>query len=383
VSGRKLRVLVVDDSPVVRKVVSDILRRVPRIAMVDTAPNGRLALKKVEKLDPHVVTMDVEMPGMGGLAALRRIMARSPRPVIMLSAYTFDGAAKTMRALELGAVDFIQKPGGRLSRDVNAVADELVAKVLAVAGSLPRQLRAVEERGSESADSTQVVPVRKPARPLQPGAPEVVAIGASTGGTEAIRKVLEPLPSDFPVGIVVVQHMPAGFTKAFAERLNELCAVKVKEASHRDMVLPGRALIAPGHSHMLVRSGSYGLHVDLNRHPEVSGHRPSVDVLFSSVAEACGARSVAALLTGMGRDGALGMARIHEAGGYTLAQDEASCVVFGMPRAAVSEGGVEEAADIRKIPTLIQRSLSRQKGTRGRNAGSELDDGRATASGEE
>jgi two-component system chemotaxis response regulator CheB len=349
---KKIKVLVVDDSPVVRKVIRGILEDVKAIDAVDTAPNGRLALRKIDTFDPDVVTMDVEMPGMDGLSVLRRIMTKSPRPVIMLSAYTFDGAAKTIRALELGAVDFIQKPESRLSRDVSAVGKELVAKVLALANS--SALRRMENiAGSPAKDSlppgSKVAPVK-----IVPNATSLLAIGASTGGTEAIRHILTSLPKNFPVGIVVVQHMPRDFTKAFAERLNQLCEIEIKEASHRDMVFPGRALIAPGHSHMVVRHGSGECYVELNRQPEVSGHRPSVDVLFNSMAEVFGRTSTAVMLTGMGRDGASGMARIHRAGGFTIAQDEKSCVVFGMPKTAIEEGGVDEVVHLSRIPRLIK-----------------------------
>jgi two-component system chemotaxis response regulator CheB len=351
---KKTKVLVVDDSPVVRKVIRGILEDVTAIGAVDTAPNGRLALRKIDTFDPDVVTMDVEMPGMNGLSVLRRIMAKSPRPVIMLSAYTFDGASKTIRALELGAVDFIQKPGSRLSRDISTVGEELVAKVLALADS--SALRPTEETTKPTATS-----VSPPSSKVTvPTATSLVAIGASTGGTEAIRHILTNIPKDFPVGIVVVQHMPEGFTKAFAERLNELCEIEVKEASHRDMVFPGRALIAPGHSHMIVRHEMGACYVDLNRQPQVSGHRPSVDVLFDSVAKVFGRTSAAVLLTGMGRDGASGMARIHDAGGFTIAQDEKSCVVFGMPKAAIEAGSVDEVAHLHRIPGLIKKVCTRR-----------------------
>jgi two-component system chemotaxis response regulator CheB len=353
-----IKVLVVDDSPVVRKIIRGILEDVKTIGAVDTAPNGRLALRKIDTFDPDVVTMDVEMPGMNGLSVLRRIMTKSPRPVIMLSAYTSDGASKTIRALELGAVDFIQKPVSRLSRDISTVGEELVAKVLALADSSVRRRK--EKIAKPSVNDSLPPSLKVALTKIVPNATSLVAIGASTGGTEAIRHILTAIPKNFPVGIVVVQHMPQGFTKAFAERLNELCEIEIKEASHRDMVFPGRALIAPGHSHMIVQRGAGGCYVDLNRGSEVSGHRPSVDVLFDSVANIFGRTSMAVLLTGMGRDGASGMARVHDVGGFTIAQDEASCVVYGMPKAAIVEGSVDEVVHLNRIPALITEVCTRR-----------------------
>ncbi len=348
---RSINILIVDDSPVVRRVLTQGLSSDPRIGRVDTAPTGSLALRKIAKLDPDVVTMDVEMPGMDGIATLKKIMAKLPRPVVMVSAFTQAGAAKTVRALEIGAVEFVAKPTTGMSRDVAQVIHELIEKIVAVA-----PLKSKWDR-------------KKTAAPAQKHAPKalavggalcrnIVAIGASTGGTEAIRAVLTALPADFPAGIVVVQHMPEGFTASFAARLNELCSLEVKEAANRDLIRPGRVLLAPGHSHMMVKIDDFGAFVELSKGAKMSGHRPSVDILFDSVAESYGSRCVATLLTGMGRDGASGMRRIHEGGGLTVAQDAETCVVFGMPKAAINEGSVDVIAPIQSIGTELSRLIT-------------------------
>ncbi len=341
-----ISVLVVDDSPVVRQVLSQLLTADPFIGEVDTAPSAGVALRKIRKRDPDVVTMDVEMPGTDGLAALEEIMATAPRPVIMVSAVTHEGAEKTLRALSIGAVDFIPKPGGPRSRDIAQIATELREKIRAVAPSKAKLARRRPRPGPGA--EPKPPPAPRPAvkrvcrgRPL----PHVVAVGASTGGTDAILQVLLRLPADFPVGVLVVQHMPEGFTRSFARRLDELCPLEVKEAANHDLVQPGRVLLAPGHSHMVLQRDDDMLFVELSRAPEVNGHRPSVDVLFDSVADVCQNRSVAVLLTGMGRDGASGMRRIHDAGALTMAQDQESCVVFGMPKVAIQEGSVDLVAN--------------------------------------
>jgi two-component system, chemotaxis family, protein-glutamate methylesterase/glutaminase len=352
---KNICVLVVDDSPLVRQAIKNILETEKRIGKVDVAPNGKLALRKIAKLDPDVVTLDIEMPEMDGIATLKRIMLEFPRPVIMLSAFTTRGADNTIKALELGAVDFIPKPSGKLSKDIREVGEELVKKIIAVSSSTKRKSRkgqaapvlqtAKRSNKQENVQQTDEMRFEK-----------IVAVGASTGGTEAIRKVLIGLPQDFSAGIVVVQHMPAGFTRSFAERLNELCAIEVKEAADRDLILPGRALIAPGHSHLTVERGEYGDFVKLGRGAKVNGHRPSVDVLFNSVADAYRENVIGVLLTGMGQDGALGMRRMFNAGALTIAQDENSSIVYGMPRAAVEEGCVQRIADIENIPAIIKKN---------------------------
>ena len=348
--------MVVDDSAVVRSAMRDVLSRENEIGKVETAANGKIALRKLERCSPDVVTMDVQMPGMDGLETLEKIMEIQPRPVIMLSAYTFEGAEKTIRALELGAVDFIQKPSGRLQQDIKMVGAELAEKIRAVASVKRKRALAIK------AEPVKPAILDLPAADSVPEAPrKIVAFGASTGGTEALRYVLTRLPADFPAGIVVTQHMPQGFTHAFASRLNSLCALSIKEAAHRDLIAAGRVLIAPGHSHMVVNRDQNLAYVDLNRLPKVSGHRPSVDVLFKSVAEAYGSASIGVILTGMGRDGAEGMKRMHDCQANTIAQNKESCVVYGMPKAAVEEGGVDAAADIMEIPNILIDLVMRQK----------------------
>ncbi|MCK5689233.1 chemotaxis response regulator protein-glutamate methylesterase, partial [Myxococcota bacterium] len=293
-----IKVLVVDDSPVIRRVLTGILEADPDIAEVHTAPGGNLAMRKIEKLNPDVVTLDVEMPDLDGIQTLKRIMDESPRSVIMVSALTTQGADKTIEALEIGALDVLAKPSGRLSKDISEIGEDLLRKVKAVAHL---RFRRRDSKASEAKLSKSLSPVDvfKGSLPYQ-----IVAIGASTGGTDAIRKLLSCLPADYPAGLVIAQHMPEGFTASFAARLNELSAVEVKEASHRDMVLPGRVLLAPGHSHMRVHRDEFGTWVELRKDAKVNGHRPSVDVLFDSVAESFGKDVAAILLTGMGRDGA-------------------------------------------------------------------------------
>jgi two-component system, chemotaxis family, protein-glutamate methylesterase/glutaminase len=334
--ARGIRVLIVDDSAVVREALRRVLGKHEAISAVETAADGRAALRKLVRFHPDVVTLDVEMPDMDGLTVLRRMMTLAPRPVIMLSAFTSQGAHKTIRALELGAVDFIQKPSGPGAVGIQTIEDELLAKLVAL-GSKPRsppRNMVLAARGHEQplAASRRIKPA-----PVGPAASAdtVVAIGASTGGTEAIRHIASHLPADLPAGVVVTQHMPAGFTKAFANRLNELAELEVVEAAHHDIVRPGRVLIAPGGYHLTVHRDKGVAYVELNRRPPVSGHRPSVDVLFASVAQAFGSQAIGILLTGMGRDGAEGLLAIRRMGGQTMAQDEASSVVYGMPRAAV------------------------------------------------
>jgi len=320
-----LRVLVVDDSAVVRRVLTRILSQDPSIGMVETAVNGEIALRKIKRFDPDVVTMDVEMPGMDGITTLQHIMRDSPRPVIMLSGHTSEGAVKTIEALEVGAMDFLQKPDGLGSAPIVDISGQLLEKIKAVAPAKDSLIRRIETLARNRAIIREAHRVSDgpPAGPARWSKPpetkartvKVVAIGASTGGTAAIRLILEQLPEPFPVGVVIVQHMPETFTAAFAQRLNELCKLEVKEAADGDLLRPGRALVAPGHSHMIVRHDAIADHVELNQDPPINGHRPSVDVLFFSVAEVFGAGGLGILLTGMGRDGATALGAIRSAGG--------------------------------------------------------------------
>jgi two-component system chemotaxis response regulator CheB len=359
-ANKRLKVLVVDDSAVVRQTIRLALERHPQIDAVETAADGAAALRKLERFDADVVTLDVQMAGLDGLATLERIMATSPRHVIMLSSFTFDGAYRTIRALELGAGDFLQKPGA--GSGVQEVVDELVAKVTALAS------RARPKARRRSADAVARAP--EPARPRRATPPVglpapagratvVVAIGASTGGTEAIRFILSRLNANFPAAILIAQHMPTGFTAAFAKRLNELCAIEVKEAAHHDLVLPGRALVAPGNSHLVLRREGTHLFVDTTQDAEVSGHRPSVDVLFRSTASVIGHSTVGVQLTGMGRDGASGLLTLRRAGATTIAQNEESSIVFGMPKAAIEDGAAQVVAALEDMPRLIVSAVSK------------------------
>ena len=323
-----VRVLVVDDSALMRKLIPQILATDSSIQVVGTAMDGNFGLKKIDELQPQVVTLDLEMPGMGGLEMLKEIMRSHRLPVIVVSSHSIEGASVTLKALALGAFDFVAKP-----QDVSArmpeIARDLIAKIKAAAQSKGIRIAPVSA-AFRAAD--KVVPNVKipPTR--------VVALGISTGGPNALQFMLAQLPADFPGTIVVVQHMPEGFTEMFARRLDETCAIQVKEAQSGDMLLAGRALVCPGSRHMKVKRLPLGDVVVLSDEPRVNGHRPSVDVLFKSVAEEFGPKGVAVLMTGMGDDGANGLGAVKAAGGMTMAQSEDSCVVYGMPKAAVERG---------------------------------------------
>ncbi|MBZ0263397.1 chemotaxis response regulator protein-glutamate methylesterase [bacterium] len=328
----KVRVLVVDDSALVRQIISKGLQIDSEIEVVGTASDPYAARDKIVYLKPDVLTLDVEMPKMDGVEFLRKLMPQYPIPVLMVSALTQRGKQITLDALEAGAVDFVTKPGSDVARGLNEMLVELREKVKAVAKAdvshwkkRRSEKKKLEYKRYSLAESTD----------------KVIAIGASTGGTEALRSILERLPRSTP-GIVVVQHMPPGFTELFAKRLDSLCAMEVKEAEEGDRVLTGRILIAPGGKQMSVyRSGGlYRTHCQDGE--KVNGHKPSVEVLFQSVAKYSGANSIGIMLTGMGADGADGLVEMRKAGARTLAQDEASCVVFGMPKEAWLRGGAEE-----------------------------------------
>jgi two-component system, chemotaxis family, protein-glutamate methylesterase/glutaminase len=356
-----LRVLVVDDSPVIRLAVRGLLLVDPRIASVELAADGQVALQKLASFDADVVTLDVEMPGMDGLSALRQIMKRFPRPVIMLSSHTFVGAEKTIRALEWGAVDVVRKPGTATS--LEEMGSELRDRVIAIAErrrhspGIWRAWSRIPPSKPGPLPSPRSMPRAPSTLPAAVPLRELVAIGASTGGTEALHFLLSSLPADFRAPIVIVQHMPESFTGAFARRLDELCGIEVKEGSARDLLLPGRAIVARGNRHMVVvMEGACGL-VSFRDFAKVNLQRPSIDVLFESVAALRQVRSIGVLLTGMGRDGAEGLLAMRRAGAATIAQDEASSIVYGMPKAAVDIGAAECVADLRAIPGLLQAAL--------------------------
>jgi two-component system chemotaxis response regulator CheB len=349
---RKIRVLVIDDSAVVRKILSSTIDAESDLEVVGTAPDAYVARDMILALRPDVLTLDIEMPRMSGLTFLRKLMHFHPMPVIMISSLGLASADETLEALRCGAVDVLAKPAGPCS--VGDLRFELAARLRAAAQAHVRPI--LHDVGTAYVPA---VPVKFASERL--GKPrfdsrKVIAIGASTGGTSAIQEVLTHLPADAP-GIVIAQHIPPVFSLAFARRLDQLCPFEVREAVDGDEVLPGRVLIAPGNFHMLLRRSPGGYRVEVRGGPQVCYQRPSVDVLFASVAEAAGDRAIGVLLTGMGSDGAQGMLAMMNAGAITLAQDEESSVVYGMPREALRLGGVGHVAALQDIPSAIVRSL--------------------------
>jgi two-component system, chemotaxis family, protein-glutamate methylesterase/glutaminase len=340
-TGRKIKVLIVDDSAIVRKILTEAISAEDDLEVVGPAPDPFVARDKILALGPDVVTLDIEMPRMDGLSFLKRLMHYHPLPVIVISSLGQASCQATLDALRLGAVEVLAKPGGPYS--VGELRMSLAAKIRAA--SAARLQRPVE---SESVPPEPMNGSR--VKMFNPGA--LVAIGASTGGTEAILSVLEGLPSDMPP-IVITQHIPPVFSRAFADRLNQVCPMEVKEAADGDSATPGRVLIAPGDYHMLLRKSGEGYRVQVKDGPRVCYQRPSVDVMFSSVAESAGPRAVGVLLTGMGADGAQGLLRMKQAGARTLAQDEASCVVFGMPREAIRLGAAERVVPLSRMASAI------------------------------
>ena len=328
--SERVRVLVVDDSALMRKLIPIILTRDPGIEVVGTAMDGAFALKKIEELQPDVVTLDLEMPRMDGMEALRLIMRRAPLPVILFSTHSKEGAYSTFKALALGAIDFVAKPKDAATGNLDAIAEQLIEKVKVAkrAGGKRVQVPAVEAKPEV---------LKKSGRAAIPPN-RIIAIGISTGGPNALQFVLSQIPGDFPGSIVIVQHMPEGFTEMFAKRLDECCALDIQEARSGDLLVAGRALICPGNRHMMVRRMPRGDMAVLSDAPAVNGHRPSADVLFHSVAQEFGPSAVGIIMTGMGEDGAEGLGAIKNSGGMTIAQSEDTCVVSGMPRAAIVKG---------------------------------------------
>ncbi len=349
-NGRKIKVLVVDDSAVMRKLVSNLLERDAEIEVVATAIDGTFAINKVDQLRPDVVTLDVNMPRMDGLTALQQIVSRYAIPVVMLSSLTTTGARLTLQSLEMGAFDFVCKPKG--SSQMGDVADELIEKVKAAARS--RDMR-------EVTGPLILPPVHRtgPLRdPTIRGPIKLVAIGASSGGPHALRYMLPKIPADFPAGIVIVQHMPESFTALFAKWLDEICAIKVREARDGSLATAGSALIAPGNAHLTVRKRPTGAEAALERTGPVNGHMPSVDVLFRSAAQEYGDQAAALIMTGMGGDGAEGMGAVRRAGGHTIAQDKDSCTIFGMPRVAINKGYVEQVVSLEELAQYLISNVS-------------------------
>ena len=371
----RVRVLVVDDSALMRKLIPQILEQDPSIEVVGTAMDGNFGLKKIEELKPQVITLDLEMPGLNGIDTLKEIMRRWRLPVIVVSSHSTAGASITLKALGLGAFDFVAKP-----QDVSArmpeIAAELISKIKAAAESKHVRMQPmllgtkIEKRSSGPAAPTKIV-----------------ALGVSTGGPHALEFVLSQLPAEFPGSILIVQHMPDGFTGMFAKRLDECSAIRVKEAQSGDLLLAGRALICPGNRHLRVKRLPLGNVAVLADEPRVNGHRPSVDVLFRSVAEEFGPQSIAVLMTGMGEDGASGLGAVRAAGGMTIAQSETTCVVYGMPKAAIERGYALRVVDLEALPTTLQAQCPIETRQRADSTGGELKErssgehGRSTGAG--
>ena len=335
----KIKVLIVDDSAVVRQIFSRELSKDPEIEVVGTAPDPFIARDKIVMLKPDVITLDMEMPKMDGITFLRKLMQSHPMPVIVVSSLTSKGGDLALEAIESGAVDVLSKPGAAYS--VGNMSINLIEKIKAAA------VIDVKKRIKKSS-STRVIKKLSMTRTTE----KVVAIGASTGGTEAIKEVLMSFPQNAP-GTVIVQHMPEHFTRSYAQRLNQTCAIEVKEAEDGDSVYPGRVLIAPGNFHMLLKRSGARYYVQIKDGPRVFHQRPAVEILFDSVAKYAGANAIGAILTGMGRDGAEGMLKMKKEGTPTIAQNEESCVVFGMPREAIALGGVDHVLPLDRIAEKI------------------------------
>ncbi len=345
--SKKVRVLVVDDSALMRKLIPQMLASDESIEVVGTAMDGTFCLKKIEELKPNVVTLDLEMPGMNGIDTLKEIMRRQPVPVIVFSSHSIEGASVTMKALGLGAFEFVTKPKDASAHMIET-SRELIAKVKAASECKlkPRML-----------SGKPAAPEKLPASNASPT--KIIAIGVSTGGPQALEYVLTQLPADFPGAITVVQHMPDGFTDMFARRLDVVCPMRVKEAQSGDLLQPGRVLICPGSRHMKVKRLPLGDIAVLSDEPRVNGHRPSADVLLRSVADEFKANAVGVLMTGMGDDGAEGLGAIKKEGGFTVAQNEESCVVYGMPKAAIERGYAVRVVGLDIMAATLQAIVGR------------------------
>ena len=340
----KIKVLIVDDSALIRSVMSEIISSQSDMEVVGVAPDPLVARELIKQTNPHVLTLDVEMPKMDGLDFLEKLMRLRPMPVLMVSSLTERGSEITMRALELGAVDFVTKPKISIQSGMREYAELIADKIRAAAKA---RIRA-RTLGPAGAPASALPALRNPLTSSE----KLIIIGASTGGTEAIREFLMQMPSDCP-GILIAQHMPEGFTTSFARRLDSLCKISVREAAGDERVLPGHAYIAPGHSHLLLGRSGANYVTRIEQSEPVNRHRPSVDVLFRSAAQAAGKNAVGVILTGMGKDGAAGMLEMKAAGAHNFAQDEASCVVFGMPREAINLGATDEVGPLDQLPTMV------------------------------
>lgn len=346
----KTKVLVIDDSALIRSLLTEMINQQSDMEVVGAAPDPLVAREMIKQLNPDVLTLDVEMPKMDGLDFLEKLMRLRPMPVVMVSTLTEKGSEITLRALELGATDFVTKPKSGISDGMREYTD-LIADKIRIASKA--RVASLQRTAKQNQQITAIPGMLK--NPLI-SSEKLLIIGASTGGTEAIKSFLLQMPSDCP-GILITQHMPAGFTKSFANRLDSLCKINVSEAVDGTRVLPGHAYIAPGDKHLLLARSGANYVTKLSDADPVSRHKPSVDVLFDSAAEAAGKNAIGVIMTGMGKDGAAGMARMKKAGTYNFAQDEASCVVFGMPKEAIAQGGVDEVLPLMELPQAVLNQL--------------------------
>jgi two-component system chemotaxis response regulator CheB len=349
---KKIKILIVDDSALIRGVLAEIINSQHDMEALGAAPDPLVAREMIRNLNPDVLTLDVEMPKMYGLDFLERLMRLRPMPVVMVSTLTERGSEITLRALELGAVDFVSKPKLDIVSGLKEYTREITDKIRVAAKARIRQRLPLAIAPKLSADAVLPALANRVA-----STEKLIIIGASTGGTEAIKDVLVQLPPDCP-GILITQHMPEAFTKSFAARLDSLSRISVKEAVHGERVLPGHAYVAPGHSHLLLKRSGANYVTELSQAPPVNRHRPSVDVLFRSAANYAGKNALGIILTGMGKDGAAGMLEMKQAGAWNVAQDEKSCVVFGMPKEAIACGGVDEVLPLHDIPRRVMAHLA-------------------------
>lgn len=349
----KIRVLVIDDSVLMRAMLCEMINAAPDLEAVGAAPDAQSAREMIKVLNPDVLTLDFHMPKMDGIEFLERLMRLRPMPVVMVSAFTEAGSETTLKALELGAVDFIGKPRAD-GRRMDDYAEELADKIRAAKGArLARPMANVSGASAVAA----AAPAASPPMPMRAGAQgRIIFVGASTGGTEALKTFLLGVPANCPP-ILIVQHMPESFTASFAKRLDSLCAPQICEAQGNEKVEPGKVFIAPGHSHLQIRRSAVGYVTDIQATPPVNRHRPSVDVLFDSAATLVGRQAIGVILTGMGKDGAQGLLRMRQAGASTFGQDEASCVVYGMPREAFLVGAVEEQCPLNDIARRVMAAV--------------------------
>ena len=351
---KKIKVLIVDDSALVRQTLHDILSSDPRIEVIGLASDPFIAAEKIKEVLPDVITLDVEMPRMDGLTFLKKIMSQHPIPVVICSSLAGKNTETAMKALEFGAVEVIHKPALGTKQMLQESSTLLCDVVVAASHTKTKKISTEPSLAQPKLSADVIISKARPDAVLQT-TEKVVAVGASTGGTEALRVFLEAMPRDCP-GIVIVQHMPEGFTAAFSKRLDSICQISVKEAANNDTVLPGHALIAPGNYHLLLKRSGARYYVEIKNGPLVSRHRPSVDVLFRSAARYAGRNAISVIMTGMGDDGAKGMLEMKEAGAYTIAQNEQSCIVFGMPHEAIKLGGVDRVLPLEAIAGEIMRT---------------------------